>query len=177
MKYWCSCCRWSVFHRPLLVWPYYVSLLLLFCSSKWLSKGTVISDSLIDWLISGVFYQLGNGAKKKQPTLCEIPDKMGMLTVNSAGSNRWWCFKLLLQPFSDFVFLSAVDGLDKASIANSDGPTAGSQTPPFKRKGKLSTIGKIFKPWKWRKKKTSDKFRETSAGTNTITWLEEKIKC
>ncbi|XP_048969273.1 phosphatase and actin regulator 2 isoform X5 [Canis lupus baileyi] len=58
---------------------------------------------------------------------------------------------------------SSVDGLDKASIANSDGPTAGSQTPPFKRKGKLSTIGKIFKPWKWRKKKTSDKFRETSA--------------
>ncbi|XP_008828038.1 phosphatase and actin regulator 2 isoform X4 [Nannospalax galili] len=58
---------------------------------------------------------------------------------------------------------NAVDGLDKASIANSDGPPAGSQTPPFKRKGKLSTIGKIFKPWKWRKKKTSDKFRETSA--------------
>ncbi|XP_045150517.1 phosphatase and actin regulator 2 [Echinops telfairi] len=58
---------------------------------------------------------------------------------------------------------SSVDGLDKASIANSDGPTAGSQTPPFKRRGKLSTIGKIFKPWKWRKKKTSDKFRETSA--------------
>ncbi|XP_057594520.1 phosphatase and actin regulator 2 isoform X2 [Hippopotamus amphibius kiboko] len=57
----------------------------------------------------------------------------------------------------------SVDGLDKASIANSDGPTGGSQTPPFKRKGKLSTIGKIFKPWKWRKKKTSDKFRETSA--------------
>uniref|UniRef100_A0A663M9A0 Phosphatase and actin regulator n=1 Tax=Athene cunicularia TaxID=194338 RepID=A0A663M9A0_ATHCN len=58
---------------------------------------------------------------------------------------------------------NAVDGLDKASIANSDGPAPGSQTPPFKRKGKLSTIGKIFKPWKWRKKKTSDKFRETSA--------------
>lgn len=57
----------------------------------------------------------------------------------------------------------SVDGLDKASIANPDAPPAGSQTPPFKRKGKLSTIGKIFKPWKWRKKKTSDKFRETSA--------------
>ncbi|NXM35767.1 PHAR2 regulator, partial [Oxyruncus cristatus] len=56
-----------------------------------------------------------------------------------------------------------VDGLDKASIANSEGPAPGSQTPPFKRKGKLSNIGKIFKPWKWRKKKTSDKFRETSA--------------
>nr|XP_020038157.1 phosphatase and actin regulator 2 isoform X5 [Castor canadensis] len=59
--------------------------------------------------------------------------------------------------------LGQFDGLDKASRANSDGPTAGSQTPPLKRKGKLSTIGKIFKPWKWRKKKTSDKFRETSA--------------
>ncbi|XP_005043753.1 PREDICTED: phosphatase and actin regulator 2 isoform X2 [Ficedula albicollis] len=58
---------------------------------------------------------------------------------------------------------NSVDGLDKASIANSDGPAPGSQTPPFKRKGKLSNIGKIFKPWKWRKKKTSDKFRETSA--------------
>jgi hypothetical protein len=69
-----------------------------------------------------------------------------------------------LQPSSDFTFLYTVDGLDKASRANSDGPTAGSQTPPLKRKGKLSTIGKIFKPWKWRKKKTSDKFRETSAG-------------
>ncbi|XP_053146444.1 phosphatase and actin regulator 2 isoform X5 [Hemicordylus capensis] len=57
----------------------------------------------------------------------------------------------------------SVDGIDKASIANSDGPTPGSRTPPFKRKGRLSTIGKIFKPWKWRKKKTSEKFKETSA--------------
>uniref|UniRef100_A0A8D0GKB7 Phosphatase and actin regulator n=1 Tax=Sphenodon punctatus TaxID=8508 RepID=A0A8D0GKB7_SPHPU len=58
---------------------------------------------------------------------------------------------------------ASVDGIDKASIANSDGPASGSQTSPFKRKGKLSSIGKIFKPWKWRKKKTSDKFIETSA--------------
>ncbi|XP_078239411.1 phosphatase and actin regulator 2 isoform X11 [Pogona vitticeps] len=58
---------------------------------------------------------------------------------------------------------SSVDGIDKASIANSDGPAPGSQSPPFKRKGKFSTIGKIFKPWKWRKKKTSEKFLETSA--------------
>ncbi|XP_078239416.1 phosphatase and actin regulator 2 isoform X16 [Pogona vitticeps] len=58
---------------------------------------------------------------------------------------------------------ASVDGIDKASIANSDGPAPGSQSPPFKRKGKFSTIGKIFKPWKWRKKKTSEKFLETSA--------------
>ncbi|KAM9736514.1 phosphatase and actin regulator 4 isoform 3-T3 [Dama dama] len=38
---------------------------------------------------------------------------------------------------------------------------AGDITPPTKRKSKFSGFGKIFKPWKWRKKK-SDKFKETS---------------
>ncbi|XP_073527470.1 phosphatase and actin regulator 2 isoform X5 [Phyllobates terribilis] len=56
-----------------------------------------------------------------------------------------------------------VDGLDKASIGNCDAPNTGTQSPPLKRKGRLSSIGKIFKPWKWRKKKASEKFRETSA--------------
>ncbi|KAJ7402832.1 hypothetical protein BTVI_82967 [Pitangus sulphuratus] len=74
-----------------------------------------------------------------------------------------WPFDTLLYDKDPGQNCSAVDGLDKASIANSEGPAPGSQTPPFKRKGKLSNIGKIFKPWKWRKKKTSDKFRETSA--------------
>ncbi|XDV40549.1 hypothetical protein PO909_009610 [Leuciscus waleckii] len=44
----------------------------------------------------------------------------------------------------------------------SEGGTAGDGTPPPKRKGKFSTLGKIFKPWKWRKKKSSEKFKETS---------------
>ncbi|KAM4795929.1 phosphatase and actin regulator 4 [Rhinophrynus dorsalis] len=35
-------------------------------------------------------------------------------------------------------------------------------TPPTKRKSKFAGIGKIFKPWKWRKRKSSDSFRETS---------------
>ncbi|KAM4046691.1 phosphatase and actin regulator 4 isoform 2-T2 [Anomaloglossus baeobatrachus] len=35
-------------------------------------------------------------------------------------------------------------------------------TPPTKRKSKFSGIGKFFKPWKWRKRKSSDTFRETS---------------
>ncbi|XP_072316090.1 phosphatase and actin regulator 4B isoform X2 [Eucyclogobius newberryi] len=41
-----------------------------------------------------------------------------------------------------------------------EGGNTGDSTP--KRKTKFSTIGKIFKPWKWRKKKSSDKFQETS---------------
>ncbi|XP_037683919.1 phosphatase and actin regulator 4 isoform X3 [Choloepus didactylus] len=43
-----------------------------------------------------------------------------------------------------------------------DSVEAGDMTPPTKRKSKFSGFGKIFKPWKWRKKKSSDKFRETS---------------
>lgn len=44
-----------------------------------------------------------------------------------------------------------------------DGGSMGESTP--KRKGgKFSTLGKIFKPWKWRKKKSSEKFKETSEG-------------
>ncbi|XP_047188388.1 phosphatase and actin regulator 4B isoform X3 [Scophthalmus maximus] len=43
-----------------------------------------------------------------------------------------------------------------------EGGSTGDSTPPPKRKGKFSTLGKIFKPWKWRKKKSSDRFKETS---------------
>ncbi|XP_069612811.1 phosphatase and actin regulator 4 isoform X1 [Ranitomeya imitator] len=46
----------------------------------------------------------------------------------------------------------------------------GPPTPPTKRKSKFSGIGKFFKPWKWRKRKSSDTFRETSEGM-----LERKI--
>uniref|UniRef100_A0A665TN06 Phosphatase and actin regulator 4 n=1 Tax=Echeneis naucrates TaxID=173247 RepID=A0A665TN06_ECHNA len=46
---------------------------------------------------------------------------------------------------------------------------SGGETPPTKRKGKFSKMGRIFKPWKWRKKKPSEKFTETSIA------LERKI--
>ncbi|XP_039535661.1 phosphatase and actin regulator 4B isoform X4 [Pimephales promelas] len=48
------------------------------------------------------------------------------------------------------------------STMGSEEGTAGDDTPPPKRKGKFSSLGKIFKPWKWRKKKSSEKFKETS---------------
>ncbi|KAM9558817.1 phosphatase and actin regulator 2-like isoform 3-T3 [Salvelinus alpinus] len=64
---------------------------------------------------------------------------------------------------------SGVDGLEKCSLASCDVVVGSTQTPPLKQKGKLSTIGKIFKPWKWRKKKTSDKFQDLSI------FLERKI--
>lgn len=57
-----------------------------------------------------------------------------------------------------------VEGLEKSSLANCD-VVGSSQSAPLKGKGKLSSLGKIFKPWKWRKKRTSDKFQDLSKGT------------
>uniref|UniRef100_A0A4W4E6R2 Phosphatase and actin regulator n=1 Tax=Electrophorus electricus TaxID=8005 RepID=A0A4W4E6R2_ELEEL len=56
----------------------------------------------------------------------------------------------------------SVEGLEKASLANCDVVVGGSQASQLKGKGKLSSLGKIFKPWKWRKKRTSDKFQDLS---------------
>ncbi|XP_077093234.1 phosphatase and actin regulator 2 isoform X8 [Siphateles boraxobius] len=57
---------------------------------------------------------------------------------------------------------TSVDGLEKSSLANCD-VVGSSQSPQLKGKGgKLSSLGKIFKPWKWRKKRTSDKFQDLS---------------
>uniref|UniRef100_A0AAR2IVN9 Phosphatase and actin regulator n=1 Tax=Pygocentrus nattereri TaxID=42514 RepID=A0AAR2IVN9_PYGNA len=44
----------------------------------------------------------------------------------------------------------------------SDSLVPGTHTPPIRRRSKLATLGRLFKPWKWRKKK-SDKFKQTSA--------------
>uniref|UniRef100_A0A8C2Q844 Phosphatase and actin regulator n=1 Tax=Cyprinus carpio TaxID=7962 RepID=A0A8C2Q844_CYPCA len=56
----------------------------------------------------------------------------------------------------------SVEGLEKTSLANCDVVVGSSQSPQLKGKGKLSSLGKIFKPWKWRKKRTSDKFQDLS---------------
>ncbi|XP_055027135.1 phosphatase and actin regulator 2 isoform X1 [Misgurnus anguillicaudatus] len=56
----------------------------------------------------------------------------------------------------------SVEGLEKSPLANCDVVVGSSQSPQVKGKGKLSSLGKIFKPWKWRKKRTSDKFQDLS---------------
>ncbi|XP_062911504.1 phosphatase and actin regulator 4B isoform X2 [Mobula hypostoma] len=44
-----------------------------------------------------------------------------------------------------------------------DSPPTVPVTPPLRRKSKLASISNLFKPWKWRRKRTSPKFQETSA--------------
>ena len=73
-----------------------------------------------------------------------------------------------LQHEGDFFILSRaaeeVDHPPTDAGMGVDVLESGDTTPPTKRKSKFSSFGKIFKPWKWRKKKSSDKFKETSEG-------------
>lgn len=67
-----------------------------------------------------------------------------------------------------------VEGLEKsASLASCDMGAdfaTSTQNAPASRqqRGKLSSLGKLFKPWKWRKKKTSDKFQDLSKGRMSL---------
>ncbi|XP_014436913.1 phosphatase and actin regulator 1 isoform X6 [Pelodiscus sinensis] len=69
---------------------------------------------------------------------------------------------LLHSPFN------AADEVERLASMRSDSLVPGTHTPPIRRRSKFANIGRIFKPWKWRKKK-SEKFKHTSAA------LERKI--
>lgn len=66
------------------------------------------------------------------------------------------------------LFLDTDDETDlQQGTTQGEDENSGGGTPPAKRKGKFSKMGKLFKPWKWRKKKPSEKFTETSIGTSS----------
>ncbi|XP_071660674.1 phosphatase and actin regulator 1 isoform X2 [Patagioenas fasciata] len=58
--------------------------------------------------------------------------------------------------------------VERLAAMRSDSLVPGTHTPPIRRRSKFATLGRLFKPWKWRKKK-SEKFKHTSAA------LERKI--
>ncbi|XP_058878596.1 phosphatase and actin regulator 1 isoform X7 [Acipenser ruthenus] len=58
--------------------------------------------------------------------------------------------------------------VERLAAMRSESLVPGTHTPPIRRRSKFATIGRLFKPWKWRKKK-SEKFKQTSAA------LERKI--
>ncbi|XP_039367699.1 phosphatase and actin regulator 4 isoform X1 [Mauremys reevesii] len=69
---------------------------------------------------------------------------------------------LFSRPVNPAAFAEEVDHPPSDMGMGADVLESGDTTPPTKRKSKFSGFGKIFKPWKWRKKKSSDKFKETS---------------
>ncbi|XP_067914371.1 phosphatase and actin regulator 1-like isoform X2 [Heterodontus francisci] len=58
--------------------------------------------------------------------------------------------------------------VERLAAMRSESLVPGTHTPPIRRRSKFATLGRLFKPWKWRKKK-SEKFKQTSAA------LERKI--
>ncbi len=71
------------------------------------------------------------------------------------------------QAWNQLLSLSSCSSPDDEvdhSVPDSDGAPPGAGTPSAKGKSKIPSLGKIFKPWKWRKKRSSDKFKETSEG-------------
>lgn len=62
-----------------------------------------------------------------------------------------------------FSSLPLSDEMEQSPAVRSDYLVSGIRTPPVRRNSKLATLGRIFKPWKWRKKK-NEKLKQTSAG-------------
>uniref|UniRef100_A0A8C4S5R8 Phosphatase and actin regulator n=1 Tax=Erpetoichthys calabaricus TaxID=27687 RepID=A0A8C4S5R8_ERPCA len=58
--------------------------------------------------------------------------------------------------------------MDQQRALHSGCLVSGVRTPPIRRNSKLATLGRIFKPWKWRKKK-NEKLKQNS------TALERKV--
>uniref|UniRef100_A0A3Q2P1R6 Phosphatase and actin regulator n=1 Tax=Fundulus heteroclitus TaxID=8078 RepID=A0A3Q2P1R6_FUNHE len=54
------------------------------------------------------------------------------------------------------------EDVERLASMRSDSLVPGTHTPPIRRRSKFATLGRLFKPWKWRKKK-SEKFKQTSA--------------
>lgn len=71
-------------------------------------------------------------------------------------------YLLVNDPLFVFVVFSAEE-VERLAAMRSDSLVPGTHTPPIRRRSKFATLGRLFKPWKWRKKK-SEKFKQTSAG-------------
>ncbi|KAM9500441.1 phosphatase and actin regulator 1-like [Clarias gariepinus] len=52
--------------------------------------------------------------------------------------------------------------VERLAAMRAESLVSGTHTPPIRRRSKFATLGRLFKPWKWRKKK-SEKFKQTSA--------------
>lgn len=52
--------------------------------------------------------------------------------------------------------------VERLAAMRSESFLSGSHTPPIRHRSKFATLGRLLKPWKWRKKK-SEKFKQTSA--------------
>ncbi|XP_014001511.2 phosphatase and actin regulator 3 isoform X2 [Salmo salar] len=67
---------------------------------------------------------------------------------------------LLTESGIDLVH-NTVEVMDQQRVLHSGCLVSGVHTPPIRRNSKLASLGRIFKPWKWRKKK-NEKLKQSS---------------
>uniref|UniRef100_A0AAX7V988 Phosphatase and actin regulator n=1 Tax=Astatotilapia calliptera TaxID=8154 RepID=A0AAX7V988_ASTCA len=58
--------------------------------------------------------------------------------------------------------MRTAEEVERLAAMRSESLVSGTHTPPIRRRSKFATLGRLLKPWKWRKKK-SEKFKQTSA--------------
>lgn len=61
-----------------------------------------------------------------------------------------------------FYFFSVTAKKQNGTAFRTNSLGSGTRTPPLERKSKFSALGKFFKPWKWKRKKKSDKLEAVS---------------
>ncbi|XP_054645363.1 phosphatase and actin regulator 1 isoform X2 [Dunckerocampus dactyliophorus] len=71
------------------------------------------------------------------------------------------------------LHLETAEEVERLAAMRSDSLVPGTHTPPIRRRSKFATLGRLFKPWKWRKKK-SEKFKQTSADSSPPSSQEEE---
>lgn len=87
-----------------------------------------------------------------------------MENVGHLWGSHFYTFSLSLFLFSSFsLWEKQAEEVERLAAMRSDSLVPGTHTPPIRRRSKFANLGRIFKPWKWRKKK-SEKFKHTSAG-------------
>lgn len=71
--------------------------------------------------------------------------------------------KIILNNFNSVFSDKKKNGdLKPHSMGNNN--TSVAATPPPERKSKFATIGKLFKPWKWKRKKKSENIEKKVVG-------------
>ena len=76
--------------------------------------------------------------------------------VSSPKSEPAFIYFFLFAPF-------AAEEVERLAAMRSESLVSGTHTPPIHHRSKFASLGRLLKPWKWRKKK-SEKFKQTSAG-------------
>lgn len=101
---------------------------------------------------------------------CSHPPEPTCL-LHALWNERWHCGAppAALPPrpwpvFQRYFPSLAAEEVERLSTMRSESVVPSTQTPPSRRRSKFATLGRLLKPWKWRKKK-SEKFKQTSAGT------------